>query len=159
MVKCYKDEDEKAGKNTWLIVQESVESSGNNVSPSASFPPTIYSNLELLSSAWHCQNDCLSVQYPSWLIFEASNPTHHWNEPKNHQQLISSYLWALSLVYSRTFLKSPSLKSSLASSFFVKTLSLESPVSFGLSNMRKSHLRFLPAEALVFPPFPSLGLS
>lgn len=159
MVKCCKDEDEKACKNAWLIVQELVESSGNNVSPSASFPPAIYSNLGLLSSAWHRQNDCLSVQYPSWLIFEASNPTHHWNESKNHQWFISSYLWVLSLVYSRTFLKSPSLKLSLASSFFVKTLSMESPVSFGLSNTRKSHLCFLPAEALVFPAFPSLGLS
>ena len=32
MVKCCKHEDEKACKNTWLIVQKLVESSGNNVS-------------------------------------------------------------------------------------------------------------------------------
>lgn len=29
----------KHAKNTWLIVQELVESSGNNVSPSSFFPP------------------------------------------------------------------------------------------------------------------------
>lgn len=72
---------------------------------------------------------------------------------------ISSYLGYSPCIFQNPFLKSPSLKLSLASSFFTNPLHGILLFLSALSNTRKSHLCFLPAEALVFPAFPSLGLS